>query len=704
MRKREFMVVAVAMAACGEPGLATREEAAPAMQAAMMQAPESGGTFEAHQKQAKKQPPGKLKAKLRDKNGAVAGGTLPPRAAAAGGRSRIYTLDGDFDEGGYNNVVHKIADQLQLDDTTTPFNFMWVAVSTKGTIVKIDTETGQVLGEYRTAPTGQPLDPSRTTVDKSGNVWATNRAGRSVVHVGLVENHQCVDRNGNGRIDTSTGLGDVLPWTNAGGVDTAGGVQTAADECIIHYTQVRSSGTRHVSVTRDNDVWVSGIGGRFFDLIDGDTGAILRQEPAVGYGGYGGLIDGNGVIWSARNMMRWDTSKPLTGPSGGGNWTGYFHDSYGLCIDSKGNVYNTSLGGGAIRKFSPDGALIGTYQHGSVNAQGCVVDRNDHVWVAHSLLGGQKTVGHLAPDGTHIGNVVVGNGPTGVAVDARGKIWTTNYHSRTVSRIDPNGGAVGADGATKIGAVDFTSVDLGGYLYNYSDMTGSTLQGAPTAGSWFVVHDSGEAGSRWGTVSWNAKVPATGALNVTAASSPDGVTFSAAETATNGVDLGVPDGRFLRVNVAFKRASDKEKLSPILYDLTVKLANEPPDCSKATPSVASIWPPNHQFVPVSVLGVTDPENGAVTIKITAIRQDEPLDTTGDGKFTPDGKGVGQATAELRAERTGTPKVPGNGRMYHVSFTATDAGGASCTGVVKVGVPHDQSSPIVDEGPKFDSTR
>lgn len=687
---------------CTEPALGLQQPSRIADPTALylLAPPEEApdATEKIHKNEAKKAAPAKLKAKARDAKGQVAGELPPPRAAAVGGSTRTYTLDADFDEGGYNNVVHKIPDQLQLDDTTTPFNFMWVAVSTKGTIVKIDTETGKVLGEYRTAPQGQPTDPSRTTVDKSGNVWATNRAGNSVVHVGLVENHQCVDRNGNGRIDTSTGLGDVLEWTNAGGVDTNGGTRSAADECVLHYTRVRSSGTRHVSVTKDNDVWVSGIGGRYFDLVDGDTGAIIRQEGTVGYGGYGGLIDKNGVIWSARSLLRWDTALPLTNA----NSQRYNHDSYGLCIDSQGNVWNTSLSGNVIRKFAPDGTQVGSFAHGESYAQGCVVDRSDHVWVAHSILGPSSTVGHLRPDGTHVGNVAVGSGPTGVAVDARGKIWVTNYYGKTVSRIDPNGGPVGSDGATKVGAVDFTSVDLGGNLYNYSDMTGSTLQGAPNSGTWVVVHDSNQASARWGTVSWNAKVPKTGFVKVWTASSPDAVNFGAAEEAQSGVDIGVADGRYLKVTVAFQRSVGG--VSPILYDLTVKTANDPPECSKAAPSVGTIWPPNHKFVPVTIQGVSDPEGGAVTIVVTGIRQDEPIDTTGDGKFVPDGKGVGTATAEVRAERTGTPSVPGNGRMYHIAFTATDAEGASCSGTVKVGVPHDQSSPVVDDGPTYDSTR
>lgn len=647
--------------------------------------------------EAKKVPPGKLEPKPRNKKGQVQGAPLPPPAAAVGGFSRVYTLDADFDEGAYSNVVHSIPDQLQLDDTTTPFDFMWVAISTKGTIAKIDTQTGKVLGEYRSAPAGQPTNPSRTTVDKSGNVWAGNRDGASVVHIGLVENHQCVDRNGNGQIDTSTGLGDVLDWTNAAGADTNGGTSTAVDECIIHYTKVNSSGTRHVSVTADNDVWVSGLGGRRFDLIDGDTGTIARSEGTVGYGGYGGLIDGKGVIWSARSLLRWDTALPLNTA----NSQRYDHDSYGLCIDSKGNVWNTALGGDQIRKFGPDGTLLATYSHGSQNAQGCVIDRNDHVWVAHSLLGSNNSVGHLRPDGSFVGNVTVGNGPTGVAVDARGKIWATNYYSQTVSRIDPTAGPMGPDGTTPIGVVDFTSVPLGGLLYNYSDMTGSTLHGAPENGSWTVIHDSGSAGTDWGKVTWTDKVTGDGFIKVTVASSDDGSSWGAPEDASKGAELSVANGRYLKVAVAFQRSN--KGVSPILYDLSVSVANDPPNCAKAKPSESILWPPNHKFEAITISGVTDPEGDTPTIRVTSIKQDEPVDSEGDGKFVPDGKGVGTSTAEVRAERSGTKKTPGNGRVYHINFTATDTGGRTCSGSVEVGVPHDKKDTPVDDGPNYDST-
>jgi streptogramin lyase len=353
----------------------------------------------------------------------------------------------------------------------------------------------------------------------------------------------------------------------------------ADDECIIHYVDDSriSSGTRHVSVNADNNVWVSGTGVRNFVLIGGglgevSSGTIIREEPSVGYGGYGGLIDSSGVIWSARNLLRWDTANPLTGPSGG-NWTGYGHDSYGLGIDSSGNVWNTALWGDQIRKFAPDGSLIGTYSHGDDNAQGCVAGLDDDIWVAHSLY--KDTIGHIKNDGTYVGKISLdpGAGPTGVAVDAAGKIWATGYNSQKVYRIDPTAGPIGADGVTPVGAVDFTSVDLGGILYNYSDMTGSTLIGAPDNGTWTVVYDNGVT-EEWGRVSWTADEPGDSSISVTAASSTDGIIFTPDVSVSNGVAFTVADGQYLKVNVSFARSTTD--VSPILYDLTVLSANEPP--------------------------------------------------------------------------------------------------------------------------------
>ena len=592
---------------------------------------------------------------------------------------RTYTLDADFDQGTQFNVIHDVANQLQLDHTAREFDFLWVAVSSKGTIVKINTKTGQVIGEYFTSPSGQPKDPSRTTVDLNGNVWATNRAGNSVVHIGLVENGQCVDRNGNGLIDTSTGFNDIRAWTNAGGADTNGGVSTAADECVIHYTKVNSFGTRHVSVNKDNDIWVSGTSGRRFDLLDGITGQIKRAEPTVGFGGYGGLIDPNGVIWSSNPMLRWNTALPLTGANGT-NWRGFNHPSYGLCIDSGGNVWNTSFGNGQIRKFAPDGTLLGTFNQGDAFAQGCVVDKNDHVWVAHSL--NRSTVGHLKNDGSLVGNITVQSGPTGVAVDGSGKIWATNHNSRTVSRIDPNLGPLGPDGVTRVGAVDFTTINLGGSLYNYSDMTGSTLSGIPNTGTWSTVFDSQITGAEWGRIGWTARLCGDASLTVSVASSTNGTTFGPAQVVTNGADPSVANGRFLRIIVNFKRSASGE--SPILYDLSVGtsgftlpvVSNEPPNASAGGDQTVTL----PDTAKLSGTACDDGFPRGANLALTWSKVSGP----GDVAFTKPNSPVTEASFTVAGE-------------YVLRLTASDSEHTASDEVTVTALPAN-AAPIVNAGP------
>lgn len=499
-------------------------------------------------------------------NGLPGGG--PAVAAHVTGNGVTYTSADDFAEADLINLVVRPDGTVDLDDRTHPFGFIWVAVSSKGTVVKIDTATGVIVGEYLSSPSGMSRDPSRTTVDKNGNVWVSNRAeagavaGRgpmgSIIHIGLEENGQCVDRNRNGRIDTSRAQNDIKSWPNTAGLDSFGGVRTAQDECIIHYTRVNSTGTRHVSVNADNDVWVSGSGERDFDLVDGATGSIVRTEVSVGCGGYGGLIDANGVIWSTTSgsLLRWDTSKPLTA----GNYTCVSRSEYGLGLDLDGNVWSTQLCC-SVHKYAPSGVLLGTFPQGGY-AQGVVADANGDIWIAGSLYDSRVT--HLRNDGTMVGNIGVGSGPTGVSVDANGKVWSTNYNARTVSRIDP---AL----AGGVGAVDLTTVDLGGQPYNYSDMTGSVLIGAPSHGTMVLTHDSGVAGNAWDLLSWNtpssALAPEGGSLAMEAASSQDGVEFSPFISATSGAALQVPAGRYLRLRATFDRGSDG--VSPRLTDIVI---------------------------------------------------------------------------------------------------------------------------------------
>jgi streptogramin lyase len=515
-----------------------------------------------------------------------------------------YTLDADFDKGTLMNLTYEGAhDQLQLSDSTTPFPFIYVANSGRGSIVRIDVNTGTILGEYYTSPSGMGKNPSRTTVDQFGNVWVSNRdengysEGKnkgSITRVGLIiggtrvnadrssnptgqyleppfQYNTCVDRDGDGLIKTSRSANNRLAWSNAGGADTYGGVSTAEDECIINYTRVAATNTRTVAIDANNDVWVGGAN-RTHEKVSGITGEpIPDTEFNLGCGGYGGLVDGNGVLWSARygsGLLRFDT-KTMTGAC-----LGTSKGDYGLAVDpNTGEIWHTFYSTGYVAKLAPDGTLLGKYYHGSPRAQGVVVDKSGNVWVAHSTS--RSTVGHLRTNGTLVGTVSVGTGPTGVAIDANGKVWSTNYYAWTATRINPNAGSVGGGGFRR-GAVDKTvSLGSSAYPYNYSDMTGYVaIGGTSPQGSWSVVQDSGAEGNKWGAVTWNrepeGKIP-DGAIILVEARTSDteaglgGKNFTAV---SNNQPFSLM-GRYIEVRVTLKPNSSGEK--PVLSDLRIRM-------------------------------------------------------------------------------------------------------------------------------------
>jgi predicted extracellular nuclease len=141
------------------------------------------------------------------------------------------------------------------------------------------------------------------------------------------------------------------------------------------------------------------------------------------------------------------------------------------------------------------------------------------------------------------------------------------------------------------------------------------------------------------------------------------------------------------------RSSDHD---PMIVGLNL---NASPSCDAAVADPDRLFPPSHAFVDIDIQGVTDPDGDDVAIAVDSIFQDEAVDAPDSGNTAPDGRGVGTDRPQVRAERVGT----GNGRVYHIAFTATDELGLTCSGGVIVGVPVSRRGSVVDDGALFDST-
>lgn len=573
--------------------------------------------------------------------------------STAVGADKVWTLNANFDEGILVNLNHTTPNQLQVNTVASTYPFIGVAASDRGTMVRLNTDTGAIVGEFRTAPEGMYRNPSRTTTDLFGNTWVSNRDesgwlnGRyrgSVTKIGLIIGgtrsdsngapnaagdflkgpftyNTCRDRNGDGLIKTSRGLGDIRRWINV--TDSSGGatalVQDADDECILIYQRTTGYNDRHVSVDKENNVWVGGypytVSDQYFDKLNGDTGAIIPGKTFhQNCGGYGGFVDGNGVVWSAGlsdgHLLRYD---PATNTQLCIN----IANSYGLGPDNNGFVWNGLWTSNAISKFDPAGNFVAGFPKYGAPCNGCrgvvVTPADNNVWVAGSY---SNTVCRFDNDGNSRKCIGVGNHPTGVTVDSNGKVWVTNYYSSDVMRIDP---AAGTDG---LGAVDLTvSLGAGAGPYNYSDMTGViNIATTMPRGAWVVTYDSGASGTPWGTLNWNTEaegsVPAGASITVEARAADLLAALSGSEfiPVTKGVQFALV-GRYIEIrSTLYPNAA---KVSPVLSDLSL---------SKRTAAVCDVN--NDGFI-----NRTD-----ITLIMNALGQaasssTDPRDADGDGRIT-----------------------------------------------------------------------
>lgn len=192
---------------------------------------------------------------------------------------------------------------------------------------------------------------------------------------------------------------------------------------------------------------------------------------------------------------------------------------------------------------------------------------------------------------------------------------------------------------------------------------------------------------------------------VTWSASDPGNGWTADINSDNLVTVTAPDGATEPVTITFTATTTACGREASDSDDAIFTPNRPPDVSEADPGLACLWPPNHKFVEIGIMGVTDPDGDPVTINIVAITSDEPTATdegSGGAKHAPDASGVGTDTASVRAERSGN----GDGRVYVIEFTANDGRGGESEGSVMVKVPHDQSSedcPAIDSGQDYDAT-
>jgi hypothetical protein len=494
-----------------------------------------------------------------------------------------FSLDGG-NAGSYGNGVTVDPNgRVTLSSTDVQLNFALIANWTMGTVSKYDTKNllpdGGIhevaryvsvipidgMGNPNHSTSAQVYNPSRTAIDINSDFWVANFAANKNQYFSATKiagnTFDCIDRNGNGKIDTSFDdpntpggiYGVIDPSEYANPADPNNVLDY--DECVL-FTQELGAinpngafGEGSIAIARGiegapGDVWVGTWIDRKVWRLDPNSGV---PKPVYLDGGlffpipdiepYGGAVDALNRLWvvdrTRNNLVLINATDPVALLAG-----------------------NTSLG---LPRISPPGGI-------ETGGYGIAVDGLNRVWVPAWSAGPYATVfspnagapttgtwtqfnfaGFSSLTGTHVAR------PRGIATDVNGTVWMTSDSKTGTSSGSAamvfgifDGGSPyifnTAGGPTPIidatDAFSKTSIGIGldqdgnlwvnnssgnvmrvdrntgavikspnqvGSLYSYSDFTGYQLRHITTnQGSFYQTVAGCSRFAQWNTVTWDA--------------------------------------------------------------------------------------------------------------------------------------------------------------------------------------------------------
>jgi hypothetical protein len=523
-----------------------------------------------------------------------------------------------------------------------------------------------------------------------------------------------VDTAGNayvaGATDTESGFpgtaGSLIQRTNAGGFDAFVTKLNAAGTALVYSTYLGGTGgdeANGIAIDQAGQAYVTG--DTFSTDFPGSAGSLIQNTYGGGsrdafvtklnatgtalvystYLGGSGVDQGNGIaVDPAGNAyVTGETDTPGSGfPGTAGSLIQSTNadgsDAFVTKLNATGTtlVYSTYLGAAASLDFGTGiavdqagqayvtgGTETGTPgSHFPGTADSPIQSTYAGPFTGGSLAGGDAFVTKLNATGTALvySTYLGGSGGdfgTGIAVDAGGNAYVTG------GTDTPGSGFPGAVG----------SLIQNTYGGGREDAFVTKLNAAGTA----ILYSTylGGSGVDQG---FEIAVDQTGNVYVVGNTDTSGSGFpGTAGSLIQSTNKGLTDAFVAKIS-----------------------STVPPTCSAAQANPAALWSPNHQFVPIAITGVTDPNGLAVKITVTGVTQDEPVNAKGDGNTSPDAV-IQAGAASVRAERSGN----GNGRVYQLSFKADNGQGGVCTSTVKVSVPHSmgKGATAIDDGQAYDST-
>jgi streptogramin lyase len=359
---------------------------------------------------------------------------------------------------------------------------MWIANTDQGSVSKIDTDSMVEMARYYTDPVQSgAASPSRTSVSLDGRFMVVSNRDRGSITKIAANEVDCVDKNGDGIIQTSKDKAQLLPY--------------AQEECILWTTSLTINnhqwGPRATTFGipewnvdtckyENEKIWVGYMVGATqarmakLNSATGEIEATVDIPNFLLYGSYspyGAAVDPQGNIWTSsvthRAVYRVD-AKTLDVQ----RWDSPDADAhYGITVDAEGRVWFANYGGhgghGGVSFFDPVTELWKVIPGTTGNLwRSVAVDDKNRVWVSNN--GGTFGCGLLEIDGnsetiTNFHNFSQCGTPVGVGLDGKGKVWMIDYNGWTW-QMDPI-------------TYEKKILPVANVHYTYSDFTGSGLSG-----------------------------------------------------------------------------------------------------------------------------------------------------------------------------------------------------------------------------------
>ncbi len=426
---------------------------------------------------------------------------------------------------------------LRLGSTRTESDFAWIANTRYGTLTKLDLSTGAQLAEYDSVlvdgtngaqPPGTECDdestgncPSRTAVDLRGNVYVANRAFGNQGTVTKIAGREedCLDRDGNGRIDTSRDM-------DADGIierSVPGEFLGQDDECLLWTVDVgrRNGVPRALAIDAEGFVWVGLNQEQRVMRLDPSDGRVLESifVSRRNFSPYGAAVASDGTVWFVEGL----TGRILSIVDGAigvvrtaESRIAGCRGSYGIAIDQEDRVWLAGITCPVAFRYDPVGNTwfevslpdSGATRGIAADDRGYIYLGASHEYIRVSPLGVDvgPAVARLtrfrADDGSELevfgtaARPLPGAGTVGVGLDRDRNVWMINQSSGTATRVDPETGA----------AREFP---VGDTPYTYSDFTGFALRTFTVPNGFLrtVVEGCPRGPTEWERLRWDATTP-----------------------------------------------------------------------------------------------------------------------------------------------------------------------------------------------------